>query len=95
MLVREVRPGPVLGIGEDERAKSGLLNFRVASCERGDEYRGGEGVDEPEESDSALPPLLSDTEAPSLAPSVMAGAGFVGGDGLGEDSKKQYLSKSS
>src|SRR2546421_9355515 len=93
MLVRELRPGPALGIGEDERGKSEELNFRAASCERGDEHRGGVGVDELEESDSALPPLMSDTEASSLAPSVMAGADFIhGGDRLGEGSNCDTIS---
>jgi hypothetical protein len=76
----------VRGMGEEERDNSTLLDFRGEFCEGGEEVRGGVGVDEPEVSDWTLPTLMSDTDASSLAPSIMPRADLVkGGDVLADD----------
>jgi hypothetical protein len=59
-----------------------VLDFREESWEGGEELRGGVGVEEPE----VLPTLISDTEASSLAPSIIPSADLVNcGDVLADD----------
>lgn len=85
-MAREPRPYLVRGTGEAERDRARLLSLADESCEGEEELRGGVGVDEPEVSDWTLPTLKSETDASSLAPSIMPRADLVNwGDVLAED----------
>ena len=92
-MVREPKLDPVLGIGEVGRDTSRLLVLWGDSCDWGEELCGGVGVEEPDVSDLTLPPLMSETDASSLAPSIMPSADLVSCvEGLFEDTNCDNIS---